>query len=1058
MKKISFTLLLLLCSVTTQIFAVSAVPWPVEKQQPDGTKITVYLKGDERVHWMESLDGYTLMYDSQRNIVYAEKDTEGNMVPSNVIYESRPSKAKTTNEFLSGIKRGIRYSSTQIQMFNQIWEVERSEKKIQKSPITGEKKALCILVGFKNKAFSKTVAEFENLMNQVGYNQGGSTGSVKDFYWENSYGQMDFTVDIVGPYTLKNNISYYAANDYRYLEFAEEAIKAADTDVDFREYANSYNQLETVHLIFAGYGDEAIDNGKQIWSHKWELYPSIRLDGIQISTYSCSPELRGSSGNNITSIGVICHELCHVFGAPDYYDVDYDESGGEYPGTGEWDLMAGGSWNNNGNTPAHINMFQKILFGWVNPTELTEPETITEMLNSAENPVAYTIEANSNGEMYVLENRQQIGFDSGLPGHGLLIYHIHSNALGGNADNSRHPQQAYVIAANSRYAIPSSSVSSYGSIDVASAPFGINNTSFTGETTPRMFYWSGNSGIGIDKPLTDIKDNNYLVSFDFMGGLPKDICQPVTNLTATINDETVTLSWTAPKGLPTDSYTYSIYQDKQLLASEVTKTTYSAQLEEYKTYNFCVTATCNNELTSKETCIEIDYFNPNKAPLNFVATQSVRDVVLTWTTPAIQSGSPAKVIEFHIHKNNDKLISLSSEEYSFTDTNPEIGRHTYTIIADYGNEKISDPVTTDIEVVYYDPCIPVKNLQLGMNENIVSLNWDALPHITGYKIYRNNEVIAETIKENSFSDILLVSGKYNYCVITIGEECKSATACKEIDFIYPCDVYTITDVKDNLKGNKLTLTWDLKSADNKHVNDPKSITFNIYEQDKLIASDISEKTYTIQLENEGQYEYNITYSDQYCESSPATIEVTYAKIPFAVAKFTPEAGAKEVDINTVISVTFNQEIEKADLGGISINHGNTSYENITAYIAGSEIIIENSPLLYETEYTISFPYGVIETMEPFSWSFTTVKDLSSIPTATNELDILVYPNPSEGPVTIKAPENSTIGIYDISGKIVKEHSLIGTSLLTINLPGGIYFIKAENNNRVVTSKLIIKSK
>ena len=73
-----------------QVAAVPAVPWPVEKQQPDGSKIFVYLKGDEKVHWMESSDGYTLMYDSGKNIVYAEQDSDGNMVPSRVKYTQSP--------------------------------------------------------------------------------------------------------------------------------------------------------------------------------------------------------------------------------------------------------------------------------------------------------------------------------------------------------------------------------------------------------------------------------------------------------------------------------------------------------------------------------------------------------------------------------------------------------------------------------------------------------------------------------------------------------------------------------------------------------------------------------------------------------------------------------------------------------------------------------------------------------------------------------------------------------------------------------------------------------
>ena len=193
------------------------------------------------------------------------------------------------------------------------------------------------MAGFTNRPFQKTIAEFEALMNQVGYSAGGAKGSVKDFYLENSYGQLELTVTVVGIYQAPNTTAYYATHE---REFAQFAIDAADPDVDFNEFAVD-GRLETFHIIFAGYGDEAIDDGQQIWSHKWQLASPITSDGVQILVYSCSPELRGNSGTNITYIGVVAHELGHVFGSPDYYDTN-GATGGSFTGTGTWDLMAGG--------------------------------------------------------------------------------------------------------------------------------------------------------------------------------------------------------------------------------------------------------------------------------------------------------------------------------------------------------------------------------------------------------------------------------------------------------------------------------------------------------------------------------------------------------------------------------------------------------------------------------------------------------------------------------------------------------------------------------------------
>ena len=200
-----------------------------------------------------------------------------------------------------------------------IWDIKSTEG--QKAfPTTGNRKLICILIGFKDKAFTKTKTDFDNLFNQVGYNAGGATGSVKDFYLENSYNQFNLTVDVAGPYTASQNMSYYGANDasgndVRPRELVLEAINFADPTVNFANYDNDNDgTVDGVYIIYAGYGEEAGGGANAIWAHAWQISPVVR-DGKTISKYSCSAELRGSSGTTITAIGVICHEFGHVLGA-----------------------------------------------------------------------------------------------------------------------------------------------------------------------------------------------------------------------------------------------------------------------------------------------------------------------------------------------------------------------------------------------------------------------------------------------------------------------------------------------------------------------------------------------------------------------------------------------------------------------------------------------------------------------------------------------------------------------------------------------------------------------
>ena len=63
MKKVITATLVLVMSVLNLI-AVNAYPHLVSFTQPDNNIVSIYIKGDEKVHWMESEDGYSLLYNS----------------------------------------------------------------------------------------------------------------------------------------------------------------------------------------------------------------------------------------------------------------------------------------------------------------------------------------------------------------------------------------------------------------------------------------------------------------------------------------------------------------------------------------------------------------------------------------------------------------------------------------------------------------------------------------------------------------------------------------------------------------------------------------------------------------------------------------------------------------------------------------------------------------------------------------------------------------------------------------------------------------------------------
>ena len=521
---------ILLFGVNTT-FAVPAYPEPITYTQPNGETLTVTLKGDEFVKWAVSEDGYTLLYNKDGYFCYAVKDGNGDMVVSQHVAKSKSLRNSDETDFLQSQQKGIFYSETQLDMLRQIRKMREEDMQNQRAfPTTGQRKLICVLMQYPDKPFVRTKQEFQNLFNQVGFNLDNANGSIKDYFLEASYNQFDLTVDVVGPFTASHNLTWYG--DYGYYGdmgygaralLREGCTMAYNAGTDFSHYDNDKDgTVDGIYMIFAGYGQEA-GSTYAIWSHAWNLgTPLLKFNGVTLFSYSCSPELRSTSGTNITYIGVICHEFGHTLGAPDYYDTDY-ATGGQYQGTGNWDLQAGGSWNDGGRTPPHPNPRSKIYtYGWATVTELNEPQIVQIPPSSDFSNAFYRINTTTSGEYFLIENRQKKKFDAYAPGHGLVIYRSHAQIgsyLSNNTVNATHPQRFYPVAANATAQIPTSTSSSYGTINSTSCPFPgtLNKTEFSDNTTPSMKSWAS---ANTNKPITDIVEDatTGIITFNFMNG------------------------------------------------------------------------------------------------------------------------------------------------------------------------------------------------------------------------------------------------------------------------------------------------------------------------------------------------------------------------------------------------------------------------------------------------------------------------------------------------------------------------------------------------------------
>lgn len=548
----------LLCMCWNAVQSIPAYPGLIKTKQPSGQTIEIYLSGDENNHWARTPDGYTLLRDTDGFWTFAHQDKKGHVIASDLRYIGN-SEIAIKQKFKKGlIPRPIAYGVKQSQP-----KLRTGQLQIDNSfPTKGKRKLLLLLLNYADTHTTYTQTDFQNFMNQPNYK---GIGSFRDYYLDQSYGQLDIETTVTPWVTLTGSKRNYGSEGA--VTMIIEALKSLDNTIDLREFDNDGDGiLDGLAVIHQGTGQEMTGNSEDIWSHSYEIR-GFSMDGIEVRRYTIQPECMG--GGVMTTIGVICHEFGHNLGAPDFYDTDYEQTGGDYGGTGIWDLMGSGAWNGDtGNRPAGINMWQRWMFGWCQPQELTETTQVKDMETSTTSPVAYKINTTVPGEYYILENRQKTGaFDVALPGSGLLIYHVDetlvSAAMLMNTLNVTYPQALYTVCANANND-PSSNPSSYGDLTSAGAPFPGSSgcKEFSDYSLPsaksrtgRMSYFK----------LSNIDEQQGKISFDYIR--EKAPASPAQLMAEAVKG-TVKLNWQAPQadtdyGIPVR---YTVYCNNIRLA------------------------------------------------------------------------------------------------------------------------------------------------------------------------------------------------------------------------------------------------------------------------------------------------------------------------------------------------------------------------------------------------------------------------------------------------------------------------------------------------------------
>lgn len=430
--------------------AVPAKPGKIRIQQPDGTHLTIELRGDEYSHTAYTEDGFPLALDSSGKRYEYACVRGGQLVPSGIMATDIDCRPETARAFLSHIEKDsiIAYNNGQRAMWGALrakHEARAAQKRspgdtrlrISNVPTTGSPKALVVLVDFLDTKFSDYVGDansfYNDLLNRPNYsNEYGATGSAFDFYNECSGGLYTPEFDVYGPVTVSQPESFYAgtSGQANVALMVYEVAKKLDKDVDFSQYdTDGDGEVDNMYIFYAGKGQADTGTSGLIWPHNaWVNLSGYNIvkDGVVIDRYACSSELNGKKGTPL-GIGTFVHEFGHVLGIPDLYDTESQFTSGYT--VGKWDTMCNGSYNNEQNTPPLYSSYERYALGWLEPTAVSEPETKSETLCplADENKALLVEVPGHDQEYFLIENRQQKGWDTYLPGHGLIVWHIDEN-------------------------------------------------------------------------------------------------------------------------------------------------------------------------------------------------------------------------------------------------------------------------------------------------------------------------------------------------------------------------------------------------------------------------------------------------------------------------------------------------------------------------------------------------------------------------------------------------------------------------------------------------------
>ncbi|MDZ4182096.1 MAG: hypothetical protein U1B83_04400, partial [Candidatus Cloacimonadaceae bacterium] len=350
-----------------------------------------------------------------------------------------------------------------------------------------------------------------------------------------------------------------------------------------------------------------------------------------------------------------------------------------------------------------------------------------------------------------------------------------------------------------------------------------------------------------------------------------EVTYPVTMLSASVIEDSVTLAWTLPAiSVPRAFLGYFIYRNGALyqVLDDPTLNSWIDNGLANGAYSYYMVAVYDAGLSIPSNVVNVtinvqpDLF----APTGLTAILSgERDVNLSWTSPAVN------VQFYRVFRNAVEIATTAATSYN--DLNLANGSYDYYVKAQYAEGLSSASETATVNIMIADP--PTALSAQIINGNSVLLNWTA-PNQgeIGFLIYRNGIEINYVANPqiHQFTDPSLANGSYQYRVAAVYSNVISSLSNPAmVNIVVP---YAAQNFSLQVIGDDVALDWSAPM-------DTGGLTaYRVYRNGAFLIQ-ITPSEYLDQNLANGSYDYYVTamYGALESPATPtqtASIQIAYA--------------------------------------------------------------------------------------------------------------------------------------------------------------------------------------